>query len=146
MKKIALLLLLVVAIPFTTIAQKRSKKDTKTTTNTKVKEEVAATFMIIKGIEMIINTQDMSEYEAIDIREAQALLFKQLQISESKLFVTYDVGNNIDKQMLELISDSRSLGSMAEAVNKAAKYGWSFINSTVIKEGNVVTHYYYMKR
>ena len=142
MKKIALLLLLVVAIPFTTIAQKRSKKDTKTTTTKKVKE-VAATFMIIKGVEIIIATEGVDEKESADRREVQ---MKELVKPNSKLFVTYDVGKKRDKQMIELMSDSRSLRTMAEAVNKAAKYGWSFINSTVMKEGNVVTHYYYMKR
>ena len=144
MKKIALLLLVAV-LPFATMAQKRTKKDTKskTTTTTKVKEDIAATFMIIKGVEIIIATEGMDEKESIDRREEQ---MKQLMKPNSKLFVTYDVGNNRDKQMIELMSDSRSLRTMAEAVNKAAKYGWSFINSTVIKEGNVITHYYYMKK
>ena len=144
MKKIALLLLVAV-LPFATMAQKRTKKDTKSknTTTTKVKEEVAATFMVIKGVEIIIATEGMDEKESIDKREEQ---MKQLMKPNSKLFVTYDVGNNRDKQMIELMSDSRSLRTMAEAVNKAAKYGWSFINSTVIKDGNVITHYYYMKK
>ena len=144
MKKIVLLLLVAV-LPFATMAQKRTKKDTKskTTTTTKVKEEVAATFMIIKGVEIIIATEVVDEKESADRREEQ---MKELVKPNSKLFVTYDVGNNRDKQMIELMSDSRSLRTMAEAVNKAAKYGWSFINSTVIKEGNVITHYYYMKK
>jgi len=144
MKKIALLLLVAV-LPFATMAQKRTKKDknSKTTTTTKVKEEVAATFMIIKGVEIIIATEGIDENESIDKREDQ---IKHLVKPNSKLFVTYDVGNNRDKQMIELMSDSRSLRTMAEAVNKTAKYGWSFINSTVIKEGNVITHYYYMKK
>jgi len=144
MKKIALLLLVAV-LPFATMAQKRTKKDTKskTTTTTKVKEEVATTFMIIKGVEIIIATEGMDEKESIDKREEQ---IKHLVKPNSKLFVTYDVGNNRDKQMIELMSDSRSLRTMAEAVNKAAKYGWSFINSNVLKEGNVITHYYYMKK
>jgi len=144
MKKIALLLLVAV-LPFATMAQKRTKKDknSKTTTTTKVKEEVAATFMIIKGVEIIIATEGIDENESIDKREDQ---IKHLVKPNSKLFVTYDVGNNRDKQMIELMSDSRSLRTMAEAVNKAAKYGWSFINSNVLKEGNVITHYYYMKK
>ena len=143
MKKIALLLLVAV-LPFATIAQKRSKKDTKTTTTTKVKEEVAATFMIIKGVEIIVTTEDgLDEKESNDRREEQ---MKQLMKPNSKLYVTYDVGNNRNKEMIDLMSSSRSLRTMAEAVNKASKFGWTFINSTVIKDGNVITHYYYMKK
>ena len=36
--------------------------------------------------------------------------------------------------------------SMAHAVNVAAKYGWEFINATIVNAGEMKMHYYYMKR
>ena len=139
MKKIALLLL-VVSIPFTTIAQKRSKKDTKTTTtNTKVN------FMIIKGVEVDMSFEGMDESEILaqDVSLQQA---KRHIKPSSKFYFSYDVGSPRNKEVVKLTSSSQSFRSMAQAVNASAEYGWEFMNATIVIDGPVKIHYYYMKR
>ena len=140
MKKIALLLLLVVAIPFTTIAQKRSKKDTETkTTNTKLN------FMIIKGVEVDVSFEGMDESEILaqDVSLQQA---KRHIKPSSKFYFSYDVGSPRNEEVVKLTSSSQSFRSMAQAVNASAEYGWEFMNATIVIDGTVKIHYYYMKR
>ena len=140
MKKIALLLLLVVAIPFTTIAQKRSKKDTETkTTNTKLN------FMIIKGVEVDMSFEGMDESEILtqDVSLQQA---KRHIKPSSKFYFSYDVGSPRNEEVVKLTSSSQSFRSMAQAVNASAEYGWEFMNATIVIDGPVKIHYYYMKR
>ena len=140
MKKIALLLLLVVAIPFTTIAQKRSKKDTETkTTNTKLN------FMIIKGVEVDMSFEGMDESEILtqDVSLQQA---KRHIKPSSKFYFSYDVGSPRNEEVVKLTSSSQSFRSMAQAVNASAEYGWEFMNATIVIDGTVKIHYYYMKR
>tara|TARA_B100000767_G_scaffold44561_1_gene38759 strand:- start:186 stop:608 length:423 start_codon:yes stop_codon:yes gene_type:complete len=140
MKKIALLLLLVVSIPFATIAQKRSKKDTKTTTTTK-----KVNFMIIKGVEVDMSFEGMDESEILaqDVSLQQA---KRHIKPSSKFYFSYDVGSATNKEAVKLTSSSQSFRSMAQAVNASAEYGWEFMNATIVIDGPVKIHYYYMKR
>ena len=140
MKKIALLLLLVVAIPFTTIAQKRSKKDTKTTTTT-----TKVNFMIIKGVEVDVSFEGMDESEILaqDVSLQQA---KRHIKPSSKFYFSYDVGSAKNKEVVKLTSSSQSFRSMAQAVNASAEYGWEFMNATIVIDGPIKIHYYYMKR
>ena len=140
MKKIALLLLLVVAIPFTTIAQKRSKKDTKTTTTT-----TKVNFMIIKGVEVDVSFEGMDESEILtqDVSLQQA---KRHIKPSSKFYFSYDVGSPRNEEVVKLTSSSQSFRSMAQAVNASAEYGWEFMNATIVIDGTVKIHYYYMKR
>ena len=140
MKKIALLLLLVVAIPFTTIAQKRSKKDTETTTTT-----TKVNFMIIKGVEVDMSFEGMDESEILtqDVSLKQA---KRHIKPSSKFYFSYDVGSARNEEVVKLTSSSQSFRSMAQAVNASAEYGWEFMNATIVIDGPVKIHYYYMKR
>jgi hypothetical protein len=140
MKKISLLLLLVVAIPFTTIAKKRSKKDTETTTtNTKLY------FMIIKGVEVDMSFEGMDESEILtqDVSLQQS---KRHIKPSSKFYFSYDVGSPRNEEVVKLTSSSQSFRSMAQAVNASAEYGWEFMNATIVIDGPVKIHYYYMKR
>jgi len=63
----------------------------------------------------------------------------------SKFYFSYDVGRITDESR-ELLVASQEFRSMAQAVNKAAEYGWEFINSTIVVDGEVTIHYFYMKR
>jgi hypothetical protein len=139
MKKIALLLL-VVAIPFTTIAQKRNKKDTKTTTTT-----TKVNFMVIKGVEVDMSFEGMDESEILaqDVSLQQA---KRHIKPSSKFYFSYDVGSPRNEEVVKLTSSSQSFRSMAQAVNASAEYGWEFMNATIVIDGPVKIHYYYMKR
>ena len=141
MKKIALLLLLVVAIPFTTIAQKRNKKDTKTTTTT-----TKVNFMIIKGVEVDMTQEGMDEAEiqAGDVSLDQ--LMKKHIKPVSRFYFSYDVGSLRNEEVQKLIESSKKFRSMAQAVNASAEYGWKFENATIVIDGAVKIHYYFMKR
>ena len=90
MKKITLILL-VAMIPSLTIAQKRSKKKSKTDQVTEtIKSEAAYEFMVIKGVEMDVRT--------IDLRLASSLSKEAWERGSSLIsgglntWSTYDTG------------------------------------------------------
>tara|TARA_B100000902_G_scaffold389856_1_gene437755 strand:+ start:28222 stop:28641 length:420 start_codon:yes stop_codon:yes gene_type:complete len=139
MKKI-LFILLVVIVPFSTLAQKRNKKDIKENT------ENTVNFMIIKGIEIPVSNEENNEVQeemSIDMKEIE---LKKMLKPDSKLLVMFDYGNSRSQELSELILKSKSIVSMAGAVQVASQYGWEFVSANVMKEGNITRHYYYMKR
>ena len=139
--------MLVVMVPFLTYSQKRTKKgkDTKTETTDK-SSDAKVNFMIIKGVEL-----DMTQ-EGMDADEIQSLSgdVSELQMKRhikpvSRFYISYDVGP-LSKEAQKLTDASKDFRSMAQAVNASAEYGWEFMNATVVIDGSVKIHYYYMKR
>ena len=130
-------------VPIISISQKRSKKTNEIKEKTELKKDERSVFMIIKGIEIPINNESEDFQESMDLRVTQ---MKQFIKPDTKFLVMYDFGTSVSKEQKDLISKSRNLRSMSEAVNASAKYGWKFINSNVIINGSITTHYFYMKR
>jgi len=141
MKKLVLLML-VVMVPFLTYSQKRTKKGKDTKTETKVN------FMIIKGVEV-----DMT-YEGMDADEIKSQSGDDVSLEQmkrhikpvSRFYFSYDVGSLRNKEVQKLTESSQQFRSMAQAVNASAEYGWEFVNATIVIDGAVKIHYYFMKR
>ncbi|MBT3417503.1 MAG: hypothetical protein HN427_01885 [Flavobacteriales bacterium] len=145
MKKL-ILLMLVVMVPFLTYSQKRTKKGTdKTETKDKSSNE-KSNFMIIKGVEVDMTQEGMDEAEiqAGDVSLDQ--LMKKHIKPVSRFYFSYDVGSLRNEEVQKLIESSKKFRSMAQAVNASAEYGWEFENATVVIDGAVKIHYYFMKR
>ena len=144
--------MLVAMIPFLTMAQKRTKKekDTKTETTDK-SSDAKATFMILKGVEVssMIYDQNAADQVEQDLETNDVsieILIKSHVKPMSRFSFSFDYGDPNSKEAEELRRASMSFRSMAEAVNHAAKYGWEFVNSTIVVDEMVIIHYYYMKR
>ncbi len=152
--------MLVAMVPFMTMAQKRSKKGTNPKTEKKDKSSNEnPSFMIIKGVEYwdrmeVAQTdprdigleKDGDDYARLKADDMSLeKLMKQHLKPMSKFSFSFDVGKSTEES-LDLNKSSKGFRSMAEAVNQAAVYGWEFINSTIVVDGNITIHYYYMKR
>ena len=140
--------MLVVMVPFLTYSQKRTKKGTdKTETKDKSSNEKSK-FMIIKGVEVDMTQEGMDEEEiqsqSGDISLNQ--LMKRHIKPVSRFYFSYDVGSLRNEEVQKLIESSKKFRSMAQAVNASAEYGWEFENATVVIDGAVKIHYYFMKR
>jgi len=138
--------MLVVMVPFLTYSQKRTKKGTdKTETKDKSSNE-KSNFMIIKGVEVDMTQEGMDEAEiqAGDVSLDQ--LMKKHIKPVSRFYFSYDVGSLRNEEVQKLIESSKKFRSMAQAVNASAEYGWEFENATVVIDGAVKIHYYFMKR
>ena len=145
MKKLVLLIL-VAMVPFFTMAQKRTKKAKATKTETTDKSSVVkSNFMIIKGVEVDMNQEGIAETDKESTDLSLDRLIKKHIKPVSRFYFSYDIGGYSEESQ-KLTADSKAFRSMAQAVNEAAKYGWEFINSTIVVDGNVIIHYYYMKR
>ena len=138
MKKIVLMML-VAMIPFFTTAQKRSKKG----------DKQAVEYMVIKGIEFPMNSEDIYNQErellseSEDVRKMQMLrLFKE----EVNVIIKFDFGNQNDKETSEMKRSAQKYNSMSSAANAAAAQGWEFVSANVVNSTLGTTHYYYMKR
>jgi hypothetical protein len=145
MKKLVIFML-VAMVPFLTMAQKRTKKNKETKTETTDRSSaVASNFMIIKGVEvdMSLERMDQEEKDSEDV-SLNRLIKKHIK-PVSRFYISYDVGQ-MTKEFQKLTSASQNFRSMAQAVNASAKYGWEFMNATVVIDGSVKIHYYYMKR
>jgi len=138
--------MLVVMVPFLTYSQKRTKKGTdKTETKDKSSNE-KSNFMIIKGVEVDMTQEGMDETEiqAGDVSLDQ--LMKKHIKPVSRFYFSYDVGSLKNKEVQKLTESSQQFRSMAQAVNASAEYGWEFENATIVIDGAVKIHYYFMKR
>ena len=148
-----ILLMLVVMVPYFTMAQKRSKKnkDTKTETTDK-SSDAKATFMIIKGVEIDMFEVDqvgMDQKEIEDRKRSDITLermIKRHSNPSSSFYFNYDIGGESSKESEYLTKSSRGFRSMAQAVHHAQKSGWNFVNSTIVVDDMVTIHYYYMKK
>jgi len=145
MKKL-ILLMLVVMVPFLTYSQKRTKKGTDKTETKDKSSNTKVNFMIIKGVEVDMSTEGMDEEEiqAGDVSLDQ--LMKRHIKPVSRFYFSYDVGSFRNEEVQKLIESSKKFRSMAQAVNASAEYGWEFVNATIVIDGAVKIHYYFMKR
>jgi hypothetical protein len=152
MKKI-ILFMLIAMVPFLTIAQKRTKKDKKIE-KTDESSDAKVNFMILKGIEAPSTIYDQNaadqgdqgdqDLETNDISVER--LIKSYVKPMSHFYFSFDYGDPNSKEAEQLRRASSSFRSMAEAVHHASKYGWEFINSTIVVDEMITIHYYYMKR
>lgn len=145
MKKL-IILMLVAMVPFLTMAQKRTKKDKETKTeSTDRSSSVTSNFMIIKGVEVDMTQEGMDQEEKDSEDVSLDRLIKKYIKPVSRFYISYDVGP-LSKETQKLTDASKDFRSMAQAVNASAEYGWEFMNATVVIDGSVKIHYYYMKR
>jgi hypothetical protein len=145
MKKLVILML-VAMVPFLTMAQKRTKKDKETKTETTDRSSsVTSNFMIIKGVEVDMTQEGMDQEEKDSEDVSLDRLIKKYIKPVSRFYISYDVGP-LSKEAQKLTDASKDFRSMAQAVNASAEYGWEFMNATVVIDGSVKIHYYYMKR
>ena len=137
--------MLVAMVPFLTYSQKRTKKGTdKTETKDKSSNE-KSNFMIIKGVEVDMTQEGMDQEEKDSEDVSLDRLIKKYIKPVSRFYISYDVGP-LSKEAQKLTDASKDFRSMAQAVNASAEYGWEFMNATVVIDGSVKIHYYYMKR
>ena len=138
--------MLVVMVPFLTYSQKRTKKGTDKTETKDKSSNTKVNFMIIKGVEVDMSTEGMDEEEiqAGDVSLDQ--LIKRHIKPVSRFYFSYDVGSLRNEDIQKLTESSKKFRSMAQAVNASAEYGWEFVNATVVIDGAVKIHYYFMKR
>ena len=101
--------------------------------------------MIIKGVEVDMSQEGADDIDKISEDVSLDRLMKKHVKPVSRFYFSYDVGKHSDESR-ELLVASKEFRSMSQAVNKAAEYGWEFINSTIVVDGNVTIHYFYMKR
>ena len=145
MKKLVILML-VTMVPFLTMAQKRTKKDKEIKTETTDRSSsVTSNFMVIKGVEVDMTQEGMDQEEKDSEDVSLDRLIKKSIKPVSRFYISYDVGP-LSKESQKLTDASQDFRSMAQAVNASAEYGWEFMNATVVIDGSVKIHYYYMKR
>ena len=145
MKKLVLLTLIAM-VPFLTIAQKRTKKNKEKTEKTDGSADAKVNFMIIKGVEVDMSQEGADDIDKVSEDVSLDRLMKKHVKPMSKFYFSYDVGSFKNKEVQKLRESSENFRSMAQAVNASAEYGWEFINSTIVVDGNVTIHYFYMKR
>jgi len=145
MKKLVLLTLIAM-VPFLTIAQKRTKKNKEKTETTDGSADAKVNFMIIKGVEVDMSQEGADAIDKISEDVSLDQLMKRHIKPVSKFYFSYDVGSFTNKEVQKLTESSKHFRSMAQAVNASAEYGWEFMNATVVIDGSVKIHYYFMKR
>ena len=138
--------MLVVMVPFLTYSQKRTKKGTDKTETKDKSSNTKVNFMIIKGVEVDMSTEGMDEEEiqAGDVSLDQ--LMKRHIKPVSHFYFSYDIGSMRNEEVQKLTESSKKFRSMAQAVNASAEYGWEFMNASIVIDGEVKIHYYFMKR
>ena len=145
MKKLVILML-VAMVPFLTIAQKRTKKNKEKTETTDGSADAKVNFMIIKGVEVDMSQEGADDIDKVSEDVSLDRLMKKHVKPMSKFYFSYDVGSMRNEEVQKLTESSKKFRSMAQAVNASAEYGWEFMNATVVIDGSVKIHYYYMKR
>ena len=138
--------MLVVMVPFLTYSQKRTKKGTDKTETKDKSSDAKVNFMIIKGVELDMTQEGMDADEIQSLSGDVSLEQMKRHIKPvSKFYFSYDVGS-YNKEVQKLTESSKNFRSMAQAVNASAEYGWEFVNATIVIDGAVKIHYYFMKR
>ena len=139
--------MLVAMVPFLTMAQKRTKKGKDIKTEKKDKSsDKESNFMIIKGVEVDMTQEGMDETEIQTADASLSQLIKRHIKPVSRFYFSYDVGSLKNKEVQKLTESSQQFRSMAQAVNASTEYGWEFVNATIVIDGSVKIHYYFMKR
>jgi hypothetical protein len=146
MKKVVLLML-VALVPFLTMAQKRSKKGSNQAVEQAKGSKAIVEYMVIRGVEFPIDIEGMDEKElnarAEDVREME---MKRFINQEVKLIISFEFGNERNKEASELRRASSRFRTMSAAANAAAVDGWEFVSANILNGSAGITHYYYMKR
>ena len=139
MKRLTLVML-VAMIPFLKKKKKRGKKDK--SNNLSASYE----FMVITGYQLMAPTPEgmSDELAGPNGAELQAKLNMGSNM-ESRIIVDFDL-SGVSTEDEGNLSGTQQYRSMSDAVNNAAKYGWEFINASVISEDKLKIHYYYMQR
>ena len=140
MKNIVLILLIAM-VPFSTMAQKRSKKGKNVKTEKIVESNSSYDFMVITGQEITFKANNRS-----DVKSSSPVALNTIELVKTKMKITFDFGGLKNPDNIFLMKNIRNYRTMADAVNGAANKGWDFISSNLIKHKEGVTHYYYMKR
>ena len=139
--------MLVVMVPFLTYSQKRTKKGTDKTETKDKSSDAKVNFMIIKGVELDMTQEGMDADEIQSLSGDVSLEQMKRHIKPvSRFYFSYDVGPMRNEEVQKLTESSKKFRSMAQAVNASAEYGWEFMNATVVIDGAVKIHYYFMKR
>jgi hypothetical protein len=145
-----ILMFLVAAIPFMSVAQKRSsnkKSNAKMGEMTK-KTPSAYEYMIVKGVESTTpDAEKLMDQGEVTARAGAPgdVRMKSMIKSKYKHFVRFDTGK-ITPEQIELNKMARVVSHMSDALNAASKLGWEFINASHTSTDEFVTHYYYMRR
>tara|TARA_B110000459_G_C16400154_1_gene398273 strand:- start:216 stop:644 length:429 start_codon:yes stop_codon:yes gene_type:complete len=140
MKNIVLILLIAM-VPFSTMAQKRSKKGKKVKTEKIVESNSSYDFMVITGNEILRKVE-----VSTDVKFAKPVPLSRSGMSKSKMKIDFDFGGIKTAENTKLMKNGRNYRTMAEAVNGAANNGWDFISSNLVRGKEGVTHFYYMKK
>ena len=88
MKKITLMLL-VAMVPFLTMAQKRSKKDNKQSSEQIKKSKALYEFMVIKGVEFTREQMKLNSIEDVPSGDVEEMQMKNLLKPHSKLMISF---------------------------------------------------------
>ena len=126
--------MLVAMVPFLTMAQKRSKKNTKIEKSNK--SNATYEFMVIIG----------SETKSRNLNNKEGEIAPQRLGMAPKIRFNFDFGSIKNQENTGLMKTSVSLRSMADAVNAAADLGWEFHSANVVDSNGNKVHYYYMRR
>ena len=142
MKKITLILL-VAMVPFLTVAQ-ISKKTTDTAGKTKRATDKSMLssyeFMVITGYE----TRPRAKGKAAGLSSVSADAEAMMKV-EGKFLISLDFGG-LKSRDNDLLSERR-YRTMASATNDLANYGWEFVSAnTMLVQGGMIAHYYYMRK
>ena len=140
MKKIVLMML-VVMVPFLTMAQKRSKKGKNMKTEKIVESNSSSEFMIITGYEMTLKGEGRT-----DIKSSKPVDLNSREMIRTKMKINFDFGMIKSPENINLMKNARGYRTMAAAVNGAASLGWNFVSSNIILSGKDKIHYFYMRK
>ena len=88
MKKLTLLLL-VAMVPFLTMAQKRSKKDNKQSSEQIKKSKANYEFMVIKGVEFTREQMKLNSIEKVPAGDVEEMQMKNLLKPHSKFMISF---------------------------------------------------------
>ncbi len=136
--------MLVAMVPFFTMAQKRSKKDKKPSSEQVKKSKSNYEFMVIKGVEFKTDQAKINSKSAVNPDEVEEMQMKNLLKPHAKIMISFDTGDLKNSDMLNLMKKARSMRTMAAAVKEASELGWTFKSANVLDKDIATIHYYYM--
>jgi len=148
MKNIILVFLLA-AIPFMSIAQKKPKKKSNAKMGKMIKQSPSAyEYMVIEGVQSTTsNDEKMMGQDELAARDGAPgdVRMKSMLKSTYKHMVNFSTGR-ITPEQIELNKMARVCTHMSDALNKASKLGWEFVSASHTSNEDFIMHYYYMKR
>jgi hypothetical protein len=145
MKKL-IAIMLVATVPFSSMAQKRSKKN-KEKEQAPVTAKASVEYMVIKGIEFPISSADIDEMqEEVRGEDVRKMEMKRMLKPHIKLLISYDYGSSNQREAGEMMRYASKHRTMVSAMNAAVEKGWEFMSANVFLNEKTTTHYYYMRR